>query len=83
MEFPKSPTLGLLSFAAFITDPGDRTQTAFIKLTTKQLGRTANCIGGQKDILEKWSEGKNKNAEHHTQAGAVSCRNTEQQRSCI
>lgn len=54
MEFPKSPTLGLLLFGTFISDPDDRTQTAFIKLTTNQLGRTANYIGGQKDKLEKW-----------------------------
>lgn len=54
MEFPKSPTLGLLLFATFIRDPDDRKQTAFIKLTTNQLSRTANYTGGQKDKLEKW-----------------------------
>lgn len=52
-ELPKSPTLGQLLFAIFISDPDDRTQTTFIKLTNNQLGGTANYTEGQKDKLEK------------------------------
>lgn len=52
-ELPKSPTLGLLLFAIFISDLDDRTQTTFIKLTNNQLGGTANYTEGQKDKLEK------------------------------
>jgi len=58
MQFSKSPTLGLLLPPIFISDPDDRTETTFIKLTNNQLGGTANYIGGQKDKLEKWSEKK-------------------------
>lgn len=58
MQFPKSPTLGLLLLTIFISDPDDRTETTFTKLTTNQLGGTANYTGGQKDKLDKRSEKK-------------------------
>lgn len=66
MQFPKSPTPGLLLLVIFISDPDDRTEMAFIKLTNNQLGGTANYIGGQKDKLDKWSEKKEWHAEHCT-----------------
>lgn len=58
MQFQSHPTLGLLLLTIFISDPHDRTETTFIKLTTNQLGETANRIRGQKDKLSKWSEKK-------------------------
>lgn len=58
MQFPKSPTLGLLLPTIFISDPDDRTETTCIKLTNNQLDVTANYTGGQKDRLGKWSEKK-------------------------
>lgn len=58
MQFQSHPTLGLLLLTIFISDPDDRAETVFIKLTNNQLGETANRIGGQKDKLGKWSEKK-------------------------
>lgn len=58
MQLPKSPTLGLLLLTVFISDPDDRIETTFIKLTTNQLGGTANYTGGQKDKLDKRPENK-------------------------
>lgn len=58
MQFPKSPTLGLVLLTIFISDPDHGTETTFIKLTTNQLDRTANYIRGQKGKLDKRSEKK-------------------------
>lgn len=64
-ELPKSPTLRLLLFAIFISDPDDRTQTTFIKLTNNQLGGTTNYTEGQKDKLEKGLSKKTKGKALH------------------
>lgn len=56
MEFPKSPTLGLRLFATFISDPDDRTQTAFIKLTS--------LVGLQITLEDKKTNWKNGKASH-------------------
>lgn len=52
-------TLGLLLLTTFISDPDDRTETTFIKLTNNQPSGTANYTGGQKDKLDTRSEEKN------------------------
>lgn len=57
-QFQSHPAVGLLLLSIFISDPDDRTEITFIKLTNNQLGETAYCIGGQKDKLGKWSEKK-------------------------